>query len=206
MGRSGARCRRTGQSRSRPAPGSSEIADKYAVRALARGLQWWPGIPIFVKWGEGAIIYALIIAVLLSGLLGATLPATAGPGDLNVTVGGITTTGKSQQSFGTGSDQGRRIDKPQTGDKLQTGLGSFVIPDTSRRPDGSFGGASLVPDTKGSLGGTTLPSNQGGTIPPGSSNVGQPSSQFCSSSDVTVGESTQSRFHCSNTVNSPIKP
>ena len=164
--------------------------------------------PYFRKAGEHAIIHALILLVLLSGLVGGVSPATAGPGDFNVTVGGITTTNKSQQGLGS------RIDKPQTG------LGSFSVPDTTRRLDGlpgnglpGSGGGSLVPDTspvpdtKSSTGGTTLPSSQGGTFSlPGSTNLGQQGGQFCSSNDVTVGENTQSRLHCSNTVNIPAKP
>ena len=138
--------------------------------------------------------------MLLSGLLGAVLPASAGPGDVNVNVGGIN---RTQQGGGTGSDQGRRIEKPQTG------LGSFsAVPDTNHRADNPLGaGGSLVPDTKSLIGdGTTIPSGNNGAFSPGSTTLGQPGGQFCSGSNVTIGEKTQSRFHCSNTVNGTFKP
>ena len=59
------------------------------------------------------------------------------------------------------------------------------------------------PQTGG--GGTTLPFSNSGTFPAGSTNLGQPFSQFCSSSDVTIGENTQSRLHCSNTVGGSLR-
>jgi len=36
--------------------------------------------------------------------------------------------------------------------------------------------------------------------------LGQPSSQFCSTNSVTVGETTQGRTHCSNSVPTTPKP
>jgi hypothetical protein len=130
------------------------------------------------------------------------LTGAAGPGDVNITIGGINTT----QGSGTGQVPTRQIDKPQ--------IGSFSVPDTSsssRRIDiPPVGGNSLSPspDTKGSLGGGTFSSGStglGGAFS-GGGTLSQPSSQFCSTNEVTVGETTQGRTHCSNTVNGTIKP
>lgn len=130
--------------------------------------------------------------MLLSALLGAVSVATAG-GDLNVNIGGINRS--PQQTNGPGSDQLHRIDKPQTG------LGSISVPDTSRRSENPVGTGSLFPDPKSLVGSTTAPSSNSGTFPVGSTTFGQPTSNlFCSSSDVTIGENTQSKLHCSNTV------
>jgi hypothetical protein len=155
---------------------------------FARGLS-------FYKTRGQDIIHALAILVILSGLLGAVTQVVAGPGDLNVTVGGIT----RSQSGGSG-EYGRRIDKPQTG------LGNLTIPDTTRRQDNPTGGTSFSPDTKNIGGGSPLSSGNTGAYPHGSGTYGQqPNGQFCSSSDVTIGESKQSQFHCSNTVNGTLR-
>lgn len=133
-------------------------------------------------------------------------PATAGPGDFNVTVGGITGGGTTKNS-GSGGAQvpTRQIDKPQ--------IGSFSIPDTSgssQRTDvPPTSGTSLSPssDTKGSQGNGTVSSGNtglGGAFS-GGGTLNQPSSQFCSTNNVTVGETTQGRTHCSNSVNGTIK-
>ena len=144
--------------------------------------------------------------------MAAVAPAgAAGGNSIYIEVGGIP---NSQQNASPSSDQGRRIDKPQTG------LGNLSVPDTTRRDNSlaggglpvSTGGHSLVPDQKTAIdkpqtggGGTTLPFSNSGTFPAGSTNLGQPFSQFCSSSDVTIGENTQSRLHCSNTVGGSLR-
>ena len=98
----------------------------------------------------------------------------------------------------------RQIDKPQ--------IGGYSAPDPSnpiQRTDSSpTGGSSLSPslDTKGSQGSGTVSSGNtglGGTFS-GGGTLSQPSSQFCSTNNVTVGETTQGRTHCSNTVNGTI--
>ena len=150
----------------------------------------------------------MIASILLAGSAISVSTATAGPGDFNVTIGGITGGGGSTKIPGSGSTQvpTRQIDKPQ--------IGGFAVPDTSgssQRTDiPPTGGSSLSPspDTKGSQGSGTVSSGNtglGGTFS-GGGTLGQPSSQFCSSNNVTVGETTQGRTHCSNTVNGTLKP
>jgi hypothetical protein len=152
----------------------------------------------FVNWGETAIKHALIASILIAVSVST---ATAGPGDFNVTIGGIT---RPQQGNGVViPSQNRQIDKAQ--------IGGLSVPDTSgsnRRTDiPPAGGSSLSLDTKNSLGWSTLSSGStglGGAFS-GGGTVGQPSSQFCSTNEVTVGEATQGRTHCSNTVNGTLK-
>jgi hypothetical protein len=114
-------------------------------------------------------------------------------GDFNVNVGGINV---SPQNNRPQSDQSRRIDKPQTG------IGNISVPDIGRSSDNSLGNGPLS-DAK-PVGGLTIPSTNtgiGGTFQSGSTTLGQPSAnQFCSNNEVTIGESTQGRVHCSNTV------
>jgi hypothetical protein len=150
------------------------------------------------------------MSILLAGLIGAVAPAgAAGGNSIYIEVGGIPS---SQQNASPGSDQGRRIDKPQTG------LGNLSVPSTSPNTGRHFdnpvsgGGNSLVPNPNTLFdkpqtggGGTTLPFSNSGTFPAGSTNLGQPFNQFCSSSDVTIGENTQSRLHCSNTVGGSLR-
>jgi hypothetical protein len=159
------------------------------------------------KLGGTAIKRALIASILLTGLAGPV--STAAAGDFNVTIGGITTTsGGSTRVPGSGSTQvpTRQIDKPQ--------VGSFSVPDTSssnpRTDIPSTGGNSLAPspDTKSSQGSGTVSSGNtglGGSFS-GGGTLSQPSSQFCSTNSVTVGETTQGRTHCSNSVNGTLKP
>lgn len=123
-----------------------------------------------------------------------------------MTIGGITTTsGGTSRIPGSGSTQvpARQIDKPQ--------IGSFSVPDisgSSQRTDiPPTGGSSLSPslDTKGSQGSGTVSSGNtglGGTFS-GGGTLSQPS-QFCSTNNVTVGETTKGRTHCANTVNGTI--
>ena len=145
--------------------------------------------------------------MLLAGLAGSVSTAAAGPGDFNVTIGGITTTsGGTSRIPGSGSTQVpvRQIDKPQ--------IGSFSVPDgsgSSQRTDiPPTGGSSLSPspDIRGSQGSGTVSSGNtglGGTFS-GGGTLSRPSSQFCSTNNVTVGETTHGRTHCSNTVNGTI--
>jgi hypothetical protein len=165
-----------------------------------------PSESIFLSPGGTQINFALLVSVLLSVLPGAVATAAAGGSLTYVEIGGIPS---SQQNATAGSDSNRRIDKPQTG------LGNLSIPDTTRR-DNSLGGGglpvgagghSLVPADKLQTGGggTTLPFSNSGIFPTGSTTSGQPANQFCSSSDVTIGESHQSRLHCSNTVGGTLK-
>ena len=158
------------------------------------------------KLGRQAIKRALITSILLAGLAGAVSTAAAGPGDFNVTIGGITTSGGTSRLPGSGYTQvpARQIDKPQ--------IGGYSAPDTSspiQRTDISpTGGSSLSPspDIRGFQGSGTVSSGNtglGGTFS-GGGTLTQPSSQFCSTNNVTVGETTQGRTHCSNTVNGTI--
>jgi hypothetical protein len=130
-----------------------------------------------------------MVFLLLVGLLGASANVFAG--DFNVNVGGINV---SPQNGRPQSDQGHRIDKPQTG--------SISVPDSGRSSDNSLGNGPLS-DAK-PLGASAIPSTNtgiGGTFPAGSGTLSQPTgNQFCSTSEVTVGETTQGRVHCSNTV------
>jgi hypothetical protein len=166
---------------------------------------------IFLSIGGRQINYVLAVSVLFPLLFGVV--ATAAAGGTFIEIGGIT------QSAPGGSDQNRRIDKPQT-DKPQTGLGNLSVPGTTRRDNSlgggglpvSTGGHSLVPDQKTAIdkpqtggGGTTLPFSNGGTFPTGPTTTGQPPNQFCSNADVTIGESHQSKLHCSNTVGGTVK-
>ena len=134
----------------------------------------------------------MLASLLLAVLVGAASTATAG--DFSVNVGGINV---SPQSNRPGSDQSHRIEKPQTG------LGSISVPDASRRSDNSLGGGSALSDSKNLGGSPTIPSTNtgiGGTFQAGSTTLGQPTGQFCSNNEVTIGENTQGRVHCSNTV------
>jgi len=173
------------------------VANKTALRALAQTLHQCARVVAFVNWGT-AIKHALIASILIAGSVST---AAAGPGDFYVTIGGIT---RPQQGYGgVVPSQNRQIDKPQ--------IGGFSLPDTSgsyRRTDiPPTGGSSLSPDTKNSLGGGTLSlgsAGLGGAFS-GGGTVGQPFNQFCSTNEVTVGETTQGRTHCSNTVNGTLK-
>jgi hypothetical protein len=162
---------------------------------------------VFLSTGGTQISYVLIVSGLLSVLFGAV--ATAAAGGTFIQIGGITS---SQQNAPAGSDSNRRIDKPQTG------LGNLSIPDTTKptggggHPVGAAGHSSLVPDQKTLIdksqtggGGTTLPFSNSGIFPTGSTTSGPPANQFCSNSDVTIGESHQLRLHCSNTVGGTIR-
>ena len=76
------------------------------------------------------------------------------------------------------------------------------MPDSAtRRTDTPLGNGSALPDQKSLVDPTTFSFSNSGTFLPPPTPPGQPGSQFCSTSDVTVGETTQSRLHCSNTVN-----
>lgn len=134
----------------------------------------------------------MLLSLLLACVVGAA--STAAAGDFNVNVGGINV---APQNNRPGSDQLQRIDKPQTG------FGSISVPDTSRRSDNPLGGGSALPDSKNLGGSPTIPSTNtgiGGTFQTGSTTLGQPTGQFCSNSEVTIGENTQGKLHCSNTV------
>jgi len=137
-----------------------------------------------------------MVFLLLVGPLGAASSVFAG--DFNVNVGGINVSPQNNRSQ---SDQSRRIDKPQTG------VGSISVPDIGRHSDNPSGGGPLF-DAK-PLGGSTIPSNNtglGGTFPAGSTTLGQPTAnQFCSNNEVTIGENTQGRVHCANSVNGTIR-
>ncbi len=161
---------------------------------------------VFLSIGGTQINYVLAVSVLFPVLFGVV--ATAAAGGTFIEIGGIT------QSAPAGSDSNRRIDKPQTG------LGNLSVPDTTRRDNSvggggfpvSTGGHSLVPDQKTAIdklqtggGGTTLPFSNSGAFPTGPTTTGQPPSQFCSSTDVTIGESHQSKLHCPNTVGGTVK-
>jgi hypothetical protein len=163
---------------------------------------------VFLSTGGTQITYVLIVSVLLSGLFGAVATAAAAGSHTYIEVGGIPS---SQQNA---TESNRRIDKPQTG------LGSLSIPDTTRRDNplggagqhGGAGGQSLVPSQKTAIdkpqtggGGTTLPFSNSGIFPSGPATSGQPANQFCSSREVTIGENTQSRLHCSNTVGGTLR-
>jgi len=154
--------------------------------------------------GGTQINYVVAVSVLFPVLFGVV--ATAAAGGTFIQIGGIT------QSAPAGSDFNRRIDNPQTG------LANLSVPDTTRR-DNSLGGGglpvsthSLVPDQKTAIdkpqtggGGTTLPFSNSGAFPTGPTTTGQPPNQFCSNADVTIGESHQSKLHCSNTVGGTVK-
>jgi hypothetical protein len=120
-------------------------------------------------------------------------------GDFNVNVGGINV---SPQNNRPQSDQSRRIDKPQAG------IGSISVPDIGRSSDNSLGSGPLS-DSRNLGGGPVIPSTNtgiGGTFQSGSTTLGQPSAnQFCSNNEVTIGESTQGRVHCSNTVHGTFR-
>jgi hypothetical protein len=134
----------------------------------------------------------LVFLLLIAVPLGAASNVFAG--DFNVNVGGINV---SPQNNRPQSDQSRRIDKPQTG--------SISVPDIGgRSSDNSLGNGPLS-DAKPLGGSSTIgPSTNtgiGGTFPAGPSTLSQPTSnQFCSNNEVTIGETTQGRVHCSNTV------
>jgi hypothetical protein len=132
----------------------------------------------------------MILLLLVAASLGSASSIFAG--DFNVNVGGINV---SPQNNRPQSDQSRRIDKPQTG--------SITIPDIGRSSDNSLGSGPLS-DSRNLGGGPLIPSTNtgiGGAFQSGSTTLGQPSSnQFCSNNEVTIGESTQGRVHCSNTV------
>ena len=156
---------------------------------------------VFLSTGGTQISYVLIVSGLLSVLLGAV--ATAAGGALTfIQIGGITS---SQQNAPAGSDSNHRIDKPQTG------LGNLSIPDTTKPtggggpPVGAAGHSSLVDKSQTGGGGTTLPLSNSGIFHTGSTTSGPPANQFCSSSDVTIGESHQLRLHCPNTVGGTIR-
>ena len=148
--------------------------------------------PFICKLEERAT-YALIVLMLLAGVVGTA--STAPAGDFNVNVGGINV---APQNNRPDSDQGRRFDKPQTN------LGNISVPDVGRRSDSSQGGASPLSDSRNLGGGPVNPSTNtgiGGAFQSGSTTLGQPTSnQFCSNNEVTIGETTQGRVHCSNTV------
>jgi hypothetical protein len=131
--------------------------------------------------------------MLLASVVGTA--STAPAGDFNVNVGGINV---APQNNRPDSDQSRRIDRPQTS------VGNISVPDAGRRSDNPPGGSSAVSDSRNLGGGPVIPSTNtgiGGTFPGGSSTLGQPTAnQFCSNNEVTIGESTQGRVHCSNTV------
>ena len=161
---------------------------------------------VFLSIGGTQINYVVAVSVLFPVLFGVV--ATAAAGGTFIQIGGIT------QSAPAGSDSNRRIDKPQTG------LGNLSVPDTTRRDNSlgggglpvSTGGHSLVPDQKTAIdkpqtggGGTTLPFSNSGAFPTGPTTTGQPPNQFCSNADVTIGESHQSKLHCSNTVGGTVK-
>ncbi len=137
-----------------------------------------------------------MVFLLLLGPLGAASNVFAG--DFNVNVGGINV---SPQNNPSQSDQSRRIDKPQTG------VGNISVPDIGRHSDNPSGGGPLS-DAK-PLGGSTIPSTNtglGGTFPTGSTTLGQPTAgRFCSNNEVTIGETTQGRVHCANSVNGTIR-
>lgn len=130
-----------------------------------------------------------MVFLLLVGPLG--IASSAFAGDFSVNVGGINA---SPQNSRPQPDQSRRIDKSQTG--------SISIPDRGRSSDNSLGNGPLS-DAK-PLGGSAIPSTNtglGGTFPAGSGTLSQPTgNQFCSNNEVTIGETTQGRVHCSNTV------
>jgi hypothetical protein len=160
---------------------------------------------MYSSTGGTQINYLVIVSLLLSGVLGAVAAASAGGRDTYIEVGGLP---KSQKEASTGSDSGRRIDKPQTG------FGSPQVPDTSRRLDNSLsGGGNLpIPDSGGLVekpqtggGGTTIPWSNSGVFPTDLGKAGQPANQFCSSRDVTIGPDSQSRLHCSNTVGGTLR-
>jgi hypothetical protein len=135
----------------------------------------------------------MVFLLVIAGLLGAASNVFAG--DFNVNVGGINV---SPQNNRTQSDQSRRIDKPQTG--------SVSVPDIGSRSSDNSSGNGPLSDAKPLGGGssTIVPSTNtgiGGTFPAGSGTLSQPTAnQFCSNNEVTIGETTQGRVHCSNTV------
>ena len=148
----------------------------------------------FICKSEERATYALIVLMLLAGVVGTA--STAPAGDFNVNVGGINV---APQNNRPDSDQGRRFDKPQTN------LGNISVPEVGRRSDSSQGGASALSDSRNLGGGPVNPSTTntgiGGAFQSGSTTLGQPTSgQFCSNNEVTIGETTQGRVHCSNTV------
>jgi hypothetical protein len=152
----------------------------------------------FICKPEERATYALIALMLLASVLGTA--STAPAGDFNVNVGGINV---GAQSNRTDSDQSRRIDRPQTG------IGNISVPDVGRRSDNPQGGSSALSDSRNLGGGPLIPSTNtgiGGTFQSGSTTLGQPSAnQFCSNNEVTIGESTQGRVHCSNTVHGTFR-
>jgi len=156
----------------------------------------------------------LAALALASALLGGVSAALAGAGDFNVTIGGISSGPQGGGAVPT-------IGKPQTG----LGNNFAPVPDTSARTtpaalgngnalgnssgngpgsnQGNAGNGPVVPDQKGVTDPTTFSYGNNGTFS-APTLPGQPAGQFCSSNNVTVGENTQSRLHCSNTVNTPI--
>lgn len=149
-------------------------------------------IPCLCKLEERTT-YARIASLFFAGLFG--VASTAAAGDFNVNVGGINVS--PQQSNRTGSDQSHRIDKPQIG------VGAVSVPDASRRSDNPLGGGPLS-DSKSLVGSPGISSPNtglGDTSPTGSTTLGGPTTnQFCSNNQVTIGENTQGRLHCSNSV------
>jgi hypothetical protein len=147
---------------------------------------------------EERATYALIALMLLASVLGTA--STAPAGDFNVNVGGINV---APQNNRLDSDQSRRIDRPQTS------VGNISVPDAGRRSDNPQGGTSPLSDSRNLGGGPVIPSTNtgiGGTFQSGSTTLGQPSAnQFCSNNEVTIGESTQGRVHCSNTVHGTFR-
>jgi len=153
------------------------------------------------------------------------LVALAGPNDFNVTIGGIT---RSPQGGGGAVPQ---IDKPQTGlgtfsavpdtstrtnpspvgngtswgNGNSLGNGNSSGNGSSSGSNSSLGNGTTIPDQKNPVDPTKFSFSNSGTFLPAPTPPGQPGSQSCSSNDVTVGETTQSRQHCSNTVNSTIR-
>ncbi len=169
------------------------MADLLEVSSLAQRLLHPSGRSVFVNQEDRATNALTVFLLLIAGPLGAASNVFAG--DFNVNVGGINV---SPQNNRPQSDQSRRIDKPPTG--------SISVPDIGNRStDNSLGNGPLS-DAKPLGGGssTIVPStNTGisGTFPAGSSTLSQPTaSQFCSNNEVTIGETTQGRVHCSNTV------
>lgn len=132
--------------------------------------------------------------MLLVGSVGVASNASAG--DFIVNIGGINV---SPQNSRPQSDQGHRIDKPQTG--------NVSVPDIGRSSDTSQGNGPLS-DAK-PLGGSAVPSTStgnGGSSAGGSTTLSQPTTnQFCSNNEVTIGETTQGRVHCPSTVNGTFR-
>jgi hypothetical protein len=182
---------------------------------------------MYSSTGGTQINYLVIVLLLLSGVLGAVAAASAGGRDTYIEVGGIPKSPKGGEGS-SGSELYRRIENSLTGgggsalgdpvkrlDGSATGRGSSFIPDTSKyRGDSPSGvGGQHTPDSSGLVekpqigsGGSTIPLSNYGTFPQDSTTIGQPSNQFCSGADVTIGPDTQSRTHCSNTVGGTVRP